>query len=272
MPGLLGAAAAGDAAAVLQDVDALLSQGRGLEMFCHDAIATLRALMFVRICGPDSEIVDIPAGARDDYVKLSKAFAESQCVQMIAMLEQLRRNVRYSGAGRALTDALMVRFARMAEWAPIEDLLKAAPPAADAAPEKKKTAPPLAAGRTERAGKIADVKRLGRTITPRGPHAARTARPDAAPTNPPDTATFSAPTIAVAVADPALAVSRPAQPLNGAERARALKDPVVRQLVELFDGVVVDVERQVGPPRQAPVTGPAGANDTAEADDNDTPE
>ncbi|MBU0618086.1 MAG: DNA polymerase III subunit gamma/tau, partial [Planctomycetes bacterium] len=120
---LLEHAAAGDVGVVLNDVESILAAGRGLEVFCNDTIQAVRTLMHVRACGVDSPIVDIPAASRDEYVKLAGQFELSHYVQMIAMLEELRRNVRFSGAGRALTDALMVRLAKMREWSSIEQLL-----------------------------------------------------------------------------------------------------------------------------------------------------
>ncbi|MFQ5807880.1 MAG: hypothetical protein ACE5I3_15655, partial [Phycisphaerae bacterium] len=147
-------AAAGDVAAVLKDVDTILAAGRGLEVFCNDTIAVVRTLMHVRTCGIDTHIVDVPAASRDEYRKLADQFELSQYVQMIAMLEELRRNVRYSGAGRALTDALLVRLAKMREWAPIEQLLGQLPAAGLGRAEKKKE--PIrrsAATRANRAGR-----------------------------------------------------------------------------------------------------------------------
>ena len=138
---LLHHAAEGDVAAVLTEAEGILSAGHGLEVFCQEAIELLRTLLLVRVCGADAAMVDIPAGARDDYVKLSRRFEVSHYVQMIPMLEELRRNVRYSGAGRALTEALLVRFAHMRQWASIEQLLGQVPADAGGADEKKKTAP-----------------------------------------------------------------------------------------------------------------------------------
>jgi DNA polymerase-3 subunit gamma/tau len=138
---LLHHAAEGDVAAVLTEAEGILSAGHGLEVFCQEAIELLRTLLLVRVCGADAAMVDIPAGARDDYVKLSGRFEVSHYVQMIPMLEELRRNVRYSGAGRALTEALLVRFAHMRQWASIEQLLGRVPADAGGADEKKKEPP-----------------------------------------------------------------------------------------------------------------------------------
>ena len=141
---LLQHVAAGELATVLTDVDSILGQGRGLDMLCHDCVETIRSLMLVRICGSDAPLVDLPAGARDDYAKLSQEFELSQYVQMIAMLEELRRNVRFSGAGRALADALLVRLTRMREWASIEQLLGQLPADIKTTDEKKNA--PLQSG------------------------------------------------------------------------------------------------------------------------------
>jgi DNA polymerase-3 subunit gamma/tau len=145
-------AAAGEVAAVLADVDAVLNQGRGLENFCNDLIELVRTLMLIRACGVDASMVDVPAAARDEYAELSRRFELSQYVQVIAMLEELRRNVRYSGAGRALTDAVAVRLARMHAWTPIEQLLGQVS-AESATGEKKKPGPgePAPAGAPARA-------------------------------------------------------------------------------------------------------------------------
>jgi len=124
---LLKHAAAGDAGAALTQVDQILAAGRGLEVFCNDMIDTVRTLMHVRVCGLDSPTVDVPSAARDEYALLAGEFELSHYVQMTAMLEELRRNVRFSGAGRALTDALAVRFTKMREWASIERLLSQLP-------------------------------------------------------------------------------------------------------------------------------------------------
>jgi len=310
---LLEQAAAGDARAVLAQAEALLSGGRGLEVFCNDVIEVVRTLMLVRACGPDSSVVDFPAGNRDEYVRLSQQFELSQYVQMIAMLEELRRNVKYSGTGRALTDACMVRLARMRQWAPIEQLI-AQLPAADGAEKKKSPAalgpsPPQARERRSEpgtpvpgpalrlGGRAADVEpaaaadrspavrsaprawveggpaaRPPATIVPATPAepspvaAATHRRHEAA--EPAAAGEMRPPAYKAAVwseADAADAVPLPHEadefaadtaaegpqprvmriPVSAEERAKVLADPVVRQTLDLFDGVIVNIEREV---------------------------
>ena len=272
---LLQHAAAGDVAAALSALDRVVAGGRGLESFCNDTIEVVRALLLVRTCGPDSPLVDIPAGTRDAYVELSKQFELSHYVQMIAMLEELRRNVRYSGAGRALTEALLARFARMRQWTSIEQLL-AQLPAESAAPDEKKKNPALAnspaVGPPWEGEAPAEPARAGahRPVSPTGEHHAA---PDATPANPrsyahspqstPDDLPGSEPDVEIPAdhLPPAPRVRNPGElirrELSADERARVERDPVVRQALDLFNGIVIDVRAPLATP--APSEGEHGS-------------
>ena len=205
-----------------------------LEVFCNDTIEVVRTLMLVRACGADASVVDVPATTRDAYVKLSGQFELSQYVQMIAMLEELRRNVRYSGAGRALTDALMVRFANMHEWAPIEQLLAQLGPAEAVAVEKKKPASAVASGPPAGSRRKDAAPSPARTSPSRFTPESRAPRKyERAERSAPAASGGSA---AVPEAQPV--ATAPRRPASAEERARALADPLVQQTVDLFDGVV----------------------------------
>ncbi len=231
---LLEHVAAGAVGQVMLDVDAILAGGRGLEVFCNDTIEVVRTLMLVRACGADASVVDVPATTRDAYVKLSGQFELSQYVQMIAMLEELRRNVRYSGAGRALTDALMVRFANMREWAPIEQLLAQLGPAEAPAVEKKKPASAVAPG-PPAGGRCRDAAPSpARTSASRFTPESRAPRKYEGANR--SALVASAGAAPVPEAQPV--ATTPRRPASAEERARALADPLVQQTVDLFDGVV----------------------------------
>lgn len=294
---LLAGAAAGDAAAALRELDALLSSGRGLEVFCQDAIDTLRALLLLRACGDATELVELPAAERGDYVKLSGEFELSHYVQMIAMLEELRRSVRFSGSGRALTEALVVRISRLRQWASIESVVAGlsggapgekkksltlppprpvAPPASHppgvlhaatashalAAPVRERSAdrlptpaaaPPGAAGAAPAvaAARRAESPQPARTPAPvatRAPRADQLAGQPAERDLPGRRATDPLP--AAPTGAPELV------PASAAQRAAILKHPAVVRAVELFDGVVVNVERRLPPAEaEAPTDG-----------------
>ncbi|MGD8450843.1 MAG: DNA polymerase III subunit gamma/tau [Phycisphaerae bacterium] len=266
---LLGHAAEGDAGAVLQDVEAVLGQGRGLEVFCAEATAVVRMLMLVRACGPDAPMIDVLAGARDEYVALSRRFELSQYVQMIGMLEELRRNVRFSGAGRALTDAVAVRLAHMHAWAPIEELLGQVAADGGGADEKKKYTVDSIGQRTVPAAAVAAPVPIAPAPVraPAPPPPARVApaarvqaEPEVARRVPVPAAEDVPPTYGPDVDDEPCAVpddytpgevesppavrTMPKGAVSSSERARILKDPMVQRLMDLFDGELVYVERR----------------------------
>ncbi len=229
-------AAAGDVSGVLTELDGLLAGGRGLENFCNDAIAVVRTLMTVRACGADAAMVDIPAGAKDEYIALAGEFELSHYIQIIGMLEELRRNVRYSGAGRALTEAALVRFAKMRAWTPIEKLIAQLP--ADGAGasegEKKKSPQPV------------DV--AGPEPAPVARRAGVRPEPEPAPDQPPIVEDEAAD---ADVPGPGELLRRE---LSSAERAEVERDPVVQKTLDLFDGILIDVRKHV----------PAGTDKSAE--------
>jgi DNA polymerase-3 subunit gamma/tau len=121
--GLMEQLAAGAPAATLAQAEATLASGRGLDLLCTDLVELCRNLMLLRACGAETPLADVPLAARAAYVRLAQTFELSQYVQMIGLLEELRRSVRFSGAGRALLDAGLVRLAHLRQWTPIEQVL-----------------------------------------------------------------------------------------------------------------------------------------------------
>ncbi len=234
---LMQRVADGDVPAALQLVEEIVSAGRGLDAFVTDLIEVVRTLLVLRTCGADSAMVDVPAATREDFASLAQRFELSHYVQMIAMLEELRRTVRHSSAGRAILDAVIVRMARITQWAAIETILAGLPPGDDA--EKKKQpgtnaveparltsashapvvspARPLPEPAVSRRAALAD-EGPAPNIARAGPHAPQTpARPAAS----------------------AAGAALPAEPAP--IRARVLRDPLVKQVIDLFNGDLADI-------------------------------
>ncbi|MGE3180535.1 MAG: DNA polymerase III subunit gamma/tau [Phycisphaerae bacterium] len=242
---LLGCIANGDAAATLAKTEEILSGGRGIEVFCAEFIELLRSLMHAKAAGKA-----LDTALAEDQVALAKQFELSHFVQMIAMLEELRRNVRYSAAGRALADATMVRFAKLREWSSIEDLLKQLDSASDESAEKKKSAA------------IVDVapvaSRKEMPVTAPEPIQAKTAVNPTAPVIVPQRDTANAGPTSPTTAPAPRGKAAPAHPQNGhvssrqpimpaglsdSEMKKMLDDPMINEVMELFDGVLVHAKR-----------------------------
>jgi DNA polymerase-3 subunit gamma/tau len=135
---LIDQVAAGDAAASLRVADRSLSQGQSLDHWCSLLIGQVRDLMMLRVCGGETDLVDVPAGLRERLVKQAQLFDAGTYVYMLAMLEELRRSVKYSGSGRALIEAALVRLAEAPKFTAIETLLAQLPPdSAVASPQPK---------------------------------------------------------------------------------------------------------------------------------------
>jgi DNA polymerase-3 subunit gamma/tau len=137
-----------DAAGALQAVEEALNQGLSFELFCELLIDYFRTLMLLAVCGPDNDLVDAGGDGREAIVEQSHKFDAAAYVYMITVVEELRRAVRFSGSGRALIDAAIVRLSQTQNFADIEQLLArldsvdggaVSGPAAESAAAKKKS-------------------------------------------------------------------------------------------------------------------------------------
>lgn len=237
-----------DAAAALDTVEHYLAGGRTLERFCETMTEHLRALMLICVCGPESDLVDVPVSVRDQVIAQSKSFDAQTYVYMITVMEELRRQVRNSGAGRALIDAAVVRLSCAQNFTAIPKLLSELGGAGT--PNKKVDSP---AGTRER-------ERSARSAVGGSSAAAQTlqaTRPEARPA--------ARPADASASGRPRSAGTRAAGRKNvtSEDLASARSDPLVRAALELFDGKLINVQKiaPAGPGPETPAVEPAKKNE-----------
>jgi DNA polymerase-3 subunit gamma/tau len=112
-----------DVKATLGRAEAIVSGGLSVDSLIAALVDHLRNLLIVRTCGPDSELVEVPGLSMDELQKQSDRFDPVALTQDITILEELRRNIRQSQAGRALLDATLVRMALADQFASIGELL-----------------------------------------------------------------------------------------------------------------------------------------------------
>ncbi|UCD30117.1 MAG: DNA polymerase III subunit gamma/tau, partial [Planctomycetota bacterium] len=142
---LIGQLADRNASGALFSLDKCLSSGYSLERFAEALAEQVRTLMMLNICGPDTSLVDLPTSARESMVELSKRLDADAYVFMIAVLEELRRNIRFSTLGRALMEAGIVRLANAVPYRSIQSILDQIGEAdSGGGPAKKKVKPPTA--------------------------------------------------------------------------------------------------------------------------------
>jgi len=229
LTGLIGHLADGNAAGALASLDACLSAGYTLERFAEALAGQLRTLMLLNVCGADTGLVDLPGAVRASMAELSKRFDPQGYVYMIAVLEELRRNVRYSAMGRALTEAGVVRLASAVPYASIQTLLDQLGGGQGDAQERSKknlTPPPARASTPPAAVQPGSASEDPGPARPRrpGPRAAGDARRQRAPA-------------------PAVPTAQGASPPRSEDVRAATAEPMVRRALELFDGSLVHVER-----------------------------
>jgi DNA polymerase-3 subunit gamma/tau len=227
-----------DAAGALQSLDQCLSAGYSLERLTEALAGQVRTLMLLNICGPQTNLVDLPTSAVESMEELSRRFDGETFVYMITVLEELRRNVRFSALARALAEAAVVRLATAARYESVQDLLdqlgtggqvkkKLKPPEGKqpATGGDRQTASANTSGTADRYGS-------GRTAESASQDVARQCRQKPAQAQPSKGEQQNNP------------ASAPKPASNGKELKEAASDPLVREALDLFNGSLVNVERK----------------------------
>ena len=120
---LAQAIGAGDVKRLLPLADAQIKGGMSPDTLVGGLIDHLRNLLILRACGPDSELVEVPGVTMEELASQASQFEAVTLSQDIAILEELRRSLRSSGAGRALLDATLVRLALAGQFTAVDELL-----------------------------------------------------------------------------------------------------------------------------------------------------
>ncbi|MDP9174804.1 MAG: DNA polymerase III subunit gamma/tau [Planctomycetota bacterium] len=113
----------GDVKNVLIQANGMINSGLSADGLIAVLIEHLRNLLIARMCGADSPLLDVPGLAPQDMATQANRFEPVTLSQDIAILEELRRNLRQNQTGRALLDATLVRLAMAAQFASIGQLL-----------------------------------------------------------------------------------------------------------------------------------------------------
>ena len=136
MSELIASMGSGNVAEVLTQTDELLSSGLSTDTLIAALLDQLRNLLIARTCGSDSPLLDLAAQSKTELDALASKFDAVSLSQDIAILEELRRNLRHSQTGRAMIDATLVRLTLADQFTAISQLLD--PSQAAATPEQKK--------------------------------------------------------------------------------------------------------------------------------------
>src|SRR5687768_8518897 len=134
----------GDVGQTLGRADKMVTGGLSPDTLIASLVDHLRNLLVLRVCGPDSKLVEVPGLGMKDLQAQAAKFDPLVLTQDITILEELRRQMRTSQAGRAILDATLVRLALADQFNQIGALLAGnGAPAAAATTVKKKYVEPV---------------------------------------------------------------------------------------------------------------------------------
>ncbi len=122
---LIDAIAQADTKTALESGDELLSLGISPELGLETLANRLRDLMVLRVCGPQTSLVELPDAARHAETDRAASFDAPSLSHMIALCETAQRVCRESPAPRAMFDASLVRLAMTERFADLVSLAEA---------------------------------------------------------------------------------------------------------------------------------------------------
>ena len=139
---LADAIGVGDVKRTLETASRIVDGGLSSDTLIASLIEHFHNLLVVATCGAKSNLVDVVGVDADALEKQAKSFDVTALTTDIGILEELRRQMRSSQAGRALLDATLARLAMSAQFASIGELMAqlngapATPPRAGASPPR----------------------------------------------------------------------------------------------------------------------------------------
>jgi DNA polymerase-3 subunit gamma/tau len=113
----------GDTKGALEGADKLMNGGLSADTLVVSLADHFRNLLILRTCGPKSNLVEVAGISIEDLASQAGKFEPVVITQDIAILEELRRNLRMTQAGRALLDATLVRLSLAEQFATVDELI-----------------------------------------------------------------------------------------------------------------------------------------------------
>jgi DNA polymerase-3 subunit gamma/tau len=158
---LVGAVRAGDAGKVFTTLAAVFGGGVDTAAFTDQLLERFRALLAVKVCGRNAEVVDLPEADVADCEREAGGFTVEALLYFIQLLLEAKRRIKEGSNPRIVLEVSLVKMARSADLVTLAEALKGGvpagpPPAAPAAPRPASAArpasPPGEPGRPADAG------------------------------------------------------------------------------------------------------------------------
>lgn len=131
---LVEAVRAGDAGRVLTAVGAIFAAGVDPAAFADQLLERFRALLAIKACGPNADLVDLPEADLAECARQAEGFTLEALLYGLQALLEARRRVKEGAPPRLVLEVALVKLARSADLVPLAELLRGAAPAPRATP------------------------------------------------------------------------------------------------------------------------------------------
>jgi DNA polymerase-3 subunit gamma/tau len=141
---LVEALRSGDAGKVFVSLAAIFAAGIDSGAFTDQLLDRFRALLAVKVCGLNPDVLDLPDADLAECEKQASGFTLEALLYFAQLTLEAKRRIREGSPPRIVLEVALVKMARSADLVPLSDALRMAAPPGEAAPVR-----PAAAPRTE---------------------------------------------------------------------------------------------------------------------------
>jgi len=134
---LVGALRAGDAGKVFTALAGIFGGGIDTAAFTEQLLERFRALLAVKVCGRNAEVVDLPEADLADCEREAGGFTVEALLYFIQLLLEAKRRIREGSNPRIVLEVSLVKMARSADLVTLPEALKGLHVPASPAPAGK---------------------------------------------------------------------------------------------------------------------------------------
>jgi DNA polymerase-3 subunit gamma/tau len=148
---LLEALRSGDSGKVFTSLAAIFAGGVDTTAFTDQLLERFRALLALKVCGRNPDVVDLPEADLAECEKQSGGFTLEALLYFIQLVLEARRRIREGANPRIVLEVSLVKMARAADLVPLADVLRSGAVAAVPGPSAlaPAQAPPRGGGARE---------------------------------------------------------------------------------------------------------------------------
>ena len=144
---ILKACALGDTAQVLAKAHEALEAGADPDDMLHVLSERLRSTVLAKVCGAESPLLEGQTHLKDSYTELGKVLSEDQCLMLIQLFTNARRQMRDAAQTRLPLEVALIRAARARDLIDLTKLASTLESQAGRMPAGHSNAPPSPASR-----------------------------------------------------------------------------------------------------------------------------